>query len=94
MEKVLSCTSSGFSFFERARSARSFMLRWMPRIFFSSALFTTAQAGPSRGRTAMRRDLLVQDDVGSVERGVQCGVCAQSRDGGLHEEGIKVSLVS
>ena len=35
IEKVLSCTSSGFSFLVRARSARSLMARCKPRKFFS-----------------------------------------------------------
>ena len=53
MEKVLSATSSGLSFFARARSARSFMARAIPRKFFSSAFLITGTIRPQSSATAI-----------------------------------------
>ncbi len=53
--KVPPCTSSGFSRFERARSATSAMARLRPSRFFSSAFLTTGTISPSSSATAMPR---------------------------------------
>ena len=53
IENVPSCTSSGLSFFARARSARSLMPRARPRKFFSSEFFSTGTINPQSSATAM-----------------------------------------
>ena len=87
IENVLSCTSSGFSFFDRARSARSFMARAMPRKFFSSAFLITGTISPQSSATAMPMlHFLVQHDVRAVHRGVHGGKRAQRLHCRAHEE--------
>ena len=49
------CTSSGFSFFERARAARSSIARLSPSRFFSSAFLMTGTISPWSSATAMPR---------------------------------------
>ncbi len=51
--KVPPCTSSTFSFFVRARSARSLTAFAMPRRFFSSAFRTTGTMRPQSRATAI-----------------------------------------
>ena len=55
MVNVPPCTSSGFSFFARARSATSAIARDKPRMFFSSASLTTGTISPPSRATAMPR---------------------------------------
>ena len=53
--KVPPWISSGFSFLERARSARSCVARASPRIDFSSAFLMTGTINPQSSATAMPR---------------------------------------
>src|SRR6266849_3860470 len=73
MEKVLSCTSSGFIFFDRVFHYRH-------------------EQAPVERHGDPDVDLLVQDYVGPVERGVQCRIRAQPSDGSFHEEGHEGQL--
>ena len=94
MEKVLSCTSSGFNFFERARSARSFIARWMPSRFFSSAFFTTGTIRPHSRATAMPilMSLWMTRFVPSSEA-FSVGNARKPSTAAFTKKGIKVSLV-
>ena len=53
IENVAPWTSSGFSFFERARVARSLIERATPTRFIVSAPFTTGTISPSSYETAI-----------------------------------------
>jgi hypothetical protein len=55
MVKVPPWTSSGFSFFDRARVATSLMARDRPTMFISSAPRTTGTMSPSSYATATPR---------------------------------------
>jgi len=95
IEKVLSCTSSGFSFFERARSARSFMVRWISEDVFLVGIFHYGTSSPQSSATAMPMfDLLVKDDVGSIERSVQRREARRPATAAFTKKGMNVSFVS
>ena len=87
MVKVPPETSSGASFLERARSARSTMARPTPRKFFSSALLDDRDdEAPVQRDGDADVDVLVVEDGVALDRGVDHGVLAQGGDGGAGDE--------
>src|SRR5580704_13963670 len=92
--KVPSATSSGLSFFARALSARSFMVRAMPRKFFSSAFLITGTIRPQSSATAMpmlhslcRMMLVPSTEAFTVGKARRASTAARTK------KGMKVSLV-
>jgi hypothetical protein len=83
MENVPPCTSSGFSWRERARVERSTMERCSPTTFFSSALRITGTISPFLQRHRDPDiDFVVIDDVGAFDGSVQDRVFVNGFDGG------------